>query len=224
MKRLLLILILLIVSFYCFAQQNLPGKIIGKVPDMNSAKTYQIQIGAYKHEANIENAVIQLRKNALIPESEKYFDFTRVMIKRIPADQVINFLAVLKRAGFNEVIIREDVRASTTAAAVPAAAEIPAPNPLFRSWKVVNSSDAMYSDCLLTISNEGIFHYTAPDGYLDGQGQWRWYNENASEFEYSHDGWESIGKVKILSLGSNSLKLLEPGITDNYWELAPVSQ
>ena len=109
MRRLLLIAHLLFVSFYCFAQQNLPGKIIGKIPDRNSAQKYEIQVGAFSIEKNTQQTLSQLRKNGLNPVSEQYLNLTRVMIKGIPADQVVNFLVILKQAGFNEVIIRENI-------------------------------------------------------------------------------------------------------------------
>jgi hypothetical protein len=115
MRRLFLVFSnLLFISFYCFAQQNLPARVIGKIPDKNSAAAYQIQVGAYIVEENAEEAIFRLKKNALNPASEQYLNFTRVMIKGIPANQVANFLAILKEAGFNEVIIREDTASSTT--------------------------------------------------------------------------------------------------------------
>ena len=109
MRRLLLFTHLLFLSFYCFAQQNLPGKIIGQIPDRNSTKKYEIQVGAFSVEKNTEQALSQLRKNALNPVREQYLNLTRVMIKGIPADQVTNYLVILKQAGFNEVIIRENI-------------------------------------------------------------------------------------------------------------------
>ena len=112
MRRVFLITHLLFVFFCCFAQQNIPGKIIGKIPDRNSVKLFQIQVGAYKLDRNTENALLLLQKNALNPVSERYLDFTRVMIRGIPANQVVNFLAVIRQAGFNEVIIREDSQAT----------------------------------------------------------------------------------------------------------------
>ena len=122
---------LLLLSFYCFAQQNLPRTIYGKIPDSSSTKIYQIQVGAFKLEKNAESAALLLRKNALSPVIERHLDFSRVLIKGIPADQVFNFLVVIKQAGFNEVIIREDTAAPVTAPA-PANTHIPitAPAPL----------------------------------------------------------------------------------------------
>ena len=109
MRRLLLVTHLLCLSFYCFAQQNLPGKIIGKIPDRNSAQKYEIQVGAFSAEKNTQQALAQLRRNGLNPATEQYVNLTRVMIKGIPAGQVTNFLVIIKQAGFNEVIIRENI-------------------------------------------------------------------------------------------------------------------
>ena len=130
MRRLLLITHLLFLSFYCFAQQNLPGKIIGKIPDKKSAEKYEIQVGAFTLEKNTEQALSQLRNNALNPVTEQYLHFTRVMIKRIPADQVTNFLVVLKQAGFNEVIIREN-----TITSISEKWEIDTPGSVFASFE-----------------------------------------------------------------------------------------
>ena len=108
MRRLFLFSCLLLISVYCFGQQNLPAKITGNIPDRNSLKEYQIQVGAYKLQKNADDAILLLKKNALNPVTEKYLDFTRVMIKGIPANQVVNYLAIIKQAGFNEALIRED--------------------------------------------------------------------------------------------------------------------
>ena len=109
MRRLLLITSLLFISFSVFAQQNLPGKIIGKIPDRNSAHKYEIQVGAFSVEKNTQQVLSQLRRNGLNPVTEQYLNLTRVMIKGIPAGQVTNFLVILKQSGFNEVIIRENI-------------------------------------------------------------------------------------------------------------------
>jgi hypothetical protein len=132
MRRLLLVTSLLFLSFYCFAQQNVPGKIIGKIPDKNSPKKYEIQVGAFTVERNAEQALAQLRRNALNPVKEQYLHFTRVMIKGIPADQVVNFLVVIKQAGFNEVIIRESTAASVTP--VTSAASV---NSISEKWEII---------------------------------------------------------------------------------------
>ena len=130
MRRLFLLLNLLLVSLYCFAQQNLPGKITGKIPGDGGFALYQIQVGSFLNEKNAENAALQLKRNALNPVNEKYREFTRVMIKGIPAGQVVNFLAVIKKAGFNEVIIREN-----TAASISEKWEISAPGSAYSSFE-----------------------------------------------------------------------------------------
>ena len=110
MRRSLLFLFFLLISFYCFAQQNLPVRIHGGIPNRNSKATYQIQVGAFSINANADRAFLQLQRNALNPVREKYQGLTRVMIRGIPANQVVNFLAIIKEAGFNEVTIRPDPR------------------------------------------------------------------------------------------------------------------
>jgi hypothetical protein len=107
MRYSLLIFYLLFVSLNCFTQQNLPARIIGKIPDANNTKTFQIQVGAFSNEKNAESACSRLQKNGLNPATEKYLNFTRVMVQGVPANQVVNFLAIIKQSGFNEVIIRE---------------------------------------------------------------------------------------------------------------------
>jgi len=157
MRRLILITHLLFISFYCFAQQNLPGKIIGKIPDKNSAKKYEIQVGAFTIEENTEQALSQLRENALNPGREQYLHFTRVMIKGIPAGQVTNYLVILKQAGFNEVIIREN-----TVISISEKQEINTPDSDFESFE--SDHDSHYT----TIENdeENPVHfggYTTPN-------------------------------------------------------------
>ncbi|MDR0301104.1 MAG: hypothetical protein LBI04_02195, partial [Treponema sp.] len=109
MSRIILFLSLFSISFFCFAQQNLPAKIIGNIPAAGSDKKYQIQVGAYKIEKNAQEAILQLENIDLEPAVEKFRDFTRVLIKEIPASQVRSCLASIASAGFKEVIIREDV-------------------------------------------------------------------------------------------------------------------
>ncbi|GBU28040.1 hypothetical protein R84B8_01598 [Treponema sp. R8-4-B8] len=108
MRRILFVICFLLVSFFSYAQQALPGTIIGKIPDKESAKTFQIQVGAFKLDTNVNNTFFRLQINALNPVIEKTNEFTKVMIRGIPANQVLNYLAIVKQAGFNEVIIRED--------------------------------------------------------------------------------------------------------------------
>ena len=133
MRRIFIFSNLFFISFYCFAQ--LPGKIIGKIPDKNSPMTFQIQVGAYRLDKNAEDAFLLLKKNALTPAREKYLDFTRVMIKGIPAGQVANFLAVIREAGFNEVIIREDPPAAVNKNSISEKWEINSPGSAYSSFE-----------------------------------------------------------------------------------------
>jgi len=112
MRRLFIIFNLFIFSFCVFAQQTLPDRIIGCIPANNSAKLYQIQVGAFKLDVNAENTVAFLKRNNFNAATEKYMDFTRVIVRGIPASQVNNYLVNLKRIGFNEVIIRDDISIS----------------------------------------------------------------------------------------------------------------
>lgn len=108
MRRSFLLLYLLSVSVLGFSQQGIPGKIIGKIPDSSSDKSYQIQVGAFKVAQNAENVVLRLQREGLSAATEKYLDFTRVMISGIPANQIQNYLIKARQMGFNEVIIREE--------------------------------------------------------------------------------------------------------------------
>jgi hypothetical protein len=86
----------------------MPGKIIGRIPDVSSTKLYQIQVGAFKNFQNAENVNLRLKKEGYSPVYEKYLDLTRVMITEIPAAQITRNLIKIKQMGFDEVIIRED--------------------------------------------------------------------------------------------------------------------
>ena len=131
MRRFFLIANFLLVSLLCFAQQNIPGKIIGKIPEWYSPGLYQIQVGAFKINKNAEDTLLLLQRNGLNPASERYLDFTRVMVKGIPANQIMNFLAIIKQAGFNEVIIRED----TSVTSISEKWEISSPDSEYTSFE-----------------------------------------------------------------------------------------
>jgi hypothetical protein len=99
----------LFLTVFCYAQQALPDTIIGRIPNIADTKIFQIQVGAFSQEQNAERAYLRLQMNALNPTIAKSTDYLRVLVRGIPANQVYNFLVVIKRAGFNEVIIREDI-------------------------------------------------------------------------------------------------------------------
>ncbi|GHV95110.1 hypothetical protein AGMMS50293_14300 [Spirochaetia bacterium] len=114
MRRLFTFFSLLLLSTISFAQQSTTFKIIGRVPNTESTKLYQLQVGAFKIEQNAETAFGNLSAASLNPVYEKYLDFTRVMIRGIGAKDIASCLEKLRALGFNEIIIRED-----TGAAIP---------------------------------------------------------------------------------------------------------
>jgi hypothetical protein len=209
---------LFFISFYCFAQQNLPERIIGNIPDGKSTKLYQVQVGAYTVKKNADNAVSSLRKHNLNPDTEVFKIYTRVLIKKIPANQVINYLTTVRQAGFREVIIREDINLS--------AAKVELDNLIYRTWKIANCPDAEFIGYLAFVSKEGLCVITPPDGGSSVLFAWRWYNDQRDGFEYSYDGMY-YSRAKIAELTVNSLKVsdteydLPSAGAANQWELVP---
>jgi len=113
MRRFLLVANFIFISFLCAAQQFLPVKIIGKIPDWDDPKLFQIQVGAYKVSKNADDAYYRLIIGGMTPAKESYLDLTRVMLKGVPANEVMHNLIKMKMSGFNEVIIREDPKGMT---------------------------------------------------------------------------------------------------------------
>jgi len=111
MRRLFLITNLLFISFNCFAQHNMP--VIYGTFETHSAKTYRIQVGAYSSQTNALNAMTQLQRLNLNPVRENFSCYSRVLLRGIPASQVVNTLTIIKRAGFNEVWIQQDTPPTT---------------------------------------------------------------------------------------------------------------
>ena len=112
MRRFLIVTGLFFISFYCFSQQNIPSRIIGRLPNIESAQTYQIQVGAFGITQNANNVFLRLESEGFNPIYESYFDLTRVSIPNIPAGQVWEHLIRIKSLGFDEVIIREDEKST----------------------------------------------------------------------------------------------------------------
>ena len=65
-------------------------------------KTYRIQVGAFCDPANAQKAMTRLKCQNLNPVKEKYKQYTRVVLKGIPATKVEITLAAVKKAGFDE--------------------------------------------------------------------------------------------------------------------------
>ena len=151
MRRFIICFGLLFVSFYGFAQQNLPSKIYGGIPNPGSAALYQIQVGAYSSAQNAASVFVLLRNSGLNPVSETQQNLTKVIIPEIPAGQIPVTLERIKRLGFNEVIIREN-KAQAGGYAAPEIRNIPAPQSGY------SSSDAIY------VSEYGNVKIRKPDG------------------------------------------------------------
>ncbi|MCL2094165.1 MAG: SPOR domain-containing protein [Treponema sp.] len=107
MRRLLLISHLLLISFFSYSQENLPSRIIGRIPDAQSPHVYHIQVGAFIVPQNAQALSRELQSLGLSVTQEPYFNFTRVLVVNIYARDVPNTLGRLKSLGIDEVIIRE---------------------------------------------------------------------------------------------------------------------
>ena len=160
MKRVFSIVNLLFISFLCFSQQ-IPGKIIGQIPNSNSTKQYQIQIGAFKVNQNAENASARLKKEGFNAVFEKYLDYTRVIVTEIPANQIQSYLTRIKRIGFNEVIIRED----TVRFGISEKWEINTPGSVYTSFEFNNDFNYIAVKNAVTGESDGAMFfgkYTMP--------------------------------------------------------------
>ena len=231
---------LFFVSFFCAAnailaaQQNLPSKIVGDIPGAESRELSQIQVGAFSLTQNAVNAFDLLRNNGFNPVLENFRNLTRVVIKQIPANEVIVNLEKLKKLGFDEVVIMADHNsASTSVAEAPkgennsAVKEDPLPpenkTELFsKAWRVVNRSvggmvrDDVRSEVTIgrvyLFSANGTYMVTKTDGSVAYISQWRWVNDSREEFYVSHDNWETYGRIEIVTLNERFMKFNEgPG-------------
>ena len=248
MKRNIIFIYLLFLAGFCFSQQNMPRKIYGQIPDINSTKLYEIQVGAFKIIKNADDYALILRRGGLDPVYEEYLDFTRVKITRIPAREIRSYLIKIKQLGFDEVIIREDSTPCNEPEPEPEIepeeelvfeAEEPeiTPEPLSRdifcrTWKIVNSDKVEYIGYFMLFSNDGTYLITNTKGETV-VAKWRWHDNEHTEFEYTHDNWRSYGRVGINELDENSLIFNDPGYNilgrghstirkDTIYELVPI--
>jgi hypothetical protein len=211
----------------------MPGKIYGPIPDINSTKLYEIQVGAYKITENAEDTFLILKRGGLDPVYEKYLDYTRVKIIRIPAREIRSYLIKIKQLGFNEVIIRED---NTPCTVIEEPEPEPEPEPeiepeeeiiyeaeepeitpelpdrdiFCRTWSIVNSDKDEHIGYIMIFSNDGTYLITNTTGETV-VAKWRWHDNEHTEFEYTHDNWRSYGRVEINQLDENSLIFKDPG-------------
>ena len=238
MKRYIMFIYLLSLSAFCFSQQSMPGKIYGQIPNSNSAKLYEIQVGAFKILKNAEDYALILKKGGMSPVYEQYLDYTRVKITGIAAPEVRSYLTRIKQLGFDEVIIRESsVPCTTVNKPEPGPKPKPEPKPepepeeeltveaeepetapeprnidrdvLCRTWKIVNSNKGDYIGYIMVFSDDGTYLITNTTGETF-VAKWRWHDEHAA-FEYTHDNWRSYGRVSVHGLDQGSLTFNDPG-------------
>ena len=233
MRRIILFCNLFLISFFCFAQQNLPAKIIGIIP-AGGDKKYQIQVGAYKFEKNAQGAALQLRNIGLQPAVEKFQDFNRVLVKEISANQVRSVLSSIARAGFMEVIIREDTSSVPLTPPQRQENNSGASELLCKTWKVDSCPYPEFVGYRFCILNDGTYYVTNAKGESSSLSNWRWNSYNGNGFEYTHNDWKYYSMAEILYLTDNSFILLDTGYSydipgrssagySNRWVFSPVS-
>jgi hypothetical protein len=125
MRRYCFVIInLLFISALGFSQQNAGITVIGRIPQADDGRLYQLQVGSFKVTQNAERAFQRLTRAALNPSYEQYQDFTRVLIKGISARDMPLYIEKIKNAGFSEVFIKLDPSGAAPANAAPANAAI----------------------------------------------------------------------------------------------------
>ena len=102
-KKCIFFLAAFLLCGFVFAQNI---KVTGTIPNTDTGKMYQLQIGAYSLAANADKAAGMLTKIGFVPRLEKVNNLTRVFIV-VKAAEVKSAVDRLCRAGFKEVIIRE---------------------------------------------------------------------------------------------------------------------
>jgi hypothetical protein len=240
MKRIILFSYFLFIPFFCSAQQSLPAKIIGGIPSATSSKIYQIQVGAYRQEKNAQDAILRLKRVALESETEIFRNLTRVIVKDVPASRIRSVLSSIAKAGFREVIVREDspsksapskdtpqVRQENTYD--PSALESNY-NPSGQEsyyFPTTQENNPRRSDILCKTWKIdkcpnpeliGSRFYIMDDGtyyVTNARGESssfsEWRRSGGNEFEYSHNGWEYFGKAEITNLTDNYFELIDSG-------------
>jgi hypothetical protein len=250
MKRNIIFIYLLFLSAVCFSQQNMPRKIYGSIPNVNSTKLYEIQIGAFEDIRDAEKYIAILKRNGFIPVYEQYLHFTRVKIAGITAKEIRSYLIKVKQMGFDAVIIREDntqyiieeepeeeiieelIMEETVIEETPE--PIIRDRDIFcRTWRIVNSDKTEYIGYIMLFANDGTYLITNANGE-SFVAKWRWHDEY-KEFEYTHDNWRSYGRVSVDKLDQNSLTIIDPGFNilgrghstirkDVIFELVPIDK
>jgi len=230
MKRIILFSCFLFISIFCSAQQNLPAKIIGVIPSANSAKKYQIQVGAYRLDKNAQDAILRLRRINLTPSTEEFRNLTRVLVKDVPASQVRSILSTIAKAGFKEVIIREDTPSVRQESNYNPSAQESNYNPsnqesrytpsvqasgsgksdaLCKTWRIESCPNPELVGSMFFILDDGTYYVTNAKGESSSFSEWR--RGGGNEFEYSHNGWEYYGRAEIIKLTDDSFEIVDSG-------------
>ena len=241
MKRNIIFIYLLFLSVFCFSQQNMPRKIYGSIPNVNSTKLYEIQVGAFKIIKNADDYASILKRGGLNPVYEEYLDFTRVKITGITAKEIRSYLIKIKQLGFDEVIIREDsTKYTVIKEPEPEIEPEPEPEPEIEyepeeeiffeeeepeiTMEPPKIDKDIFCRTWSVVNSDkdehvGYFMLFSDDGtYLitNTKGEsfvakWRWHDGEHIEFEYTHDNWRSYGRVSINVLDEKSLIFTDPG-------------
>jgi len=120
MKRIYFSMLLVLISVFCYAQQNAGIRVIGRIPDAVDNRLYQLQVGAFKVVRNAEGAFEKLKAASMKPSYEKYGDLTRVIIKGVRARDIPSYIEKIRKAGFSDVFIKLDA-SNATAGSQPSA-------------------------------------------------------------------------------------------------------
>jgi len=76
--------------------------------EIYTEKTYRVQVGAFKEIRYAEETYKRLKNAGLNPEYEKYGDYYRVVLPGLKQDDLAAVSERLSRAGFREVVLREE--------------------------------------------------------------------------------------------------------------------
>jgi rare lipoprotein A len=82
--------------------------LIGSMPPQGSAKSYRLQVGAYKIPRNAVDALERLKNAGLNPAYEKNGELYRVVLPGLRAEDIAPVSEKLKAAGFTQAVIREE--------------------------------------------------------------------------------------------------------------------
>lgn len=85
-----------------------PAEVKPQLPDPGSTKQYRIQVGSYKIARNAVDAFDKLKNSGLQPAYERHGEYYRVVLAGIRASDIQSLAETLGKAGFREVLIREE--------------------------------------------------------------------------------------------------------------------